>query len=72
MTGKDFSGPVPEIKAPVPRPLAPPQAENLENEAEEASTSKRKTKRRAKSATEEEGVVVLGDLDTIQIDAEGN
>ncbi|KAH6916958.1 hypothetical protein BKA70DRAFT_318385 [Coprinopsis sp. MPI-PUGE-AT-0042] len=71
MTGKDFSGPVPEIRAPTPRPsLAPPPANNTESEAEEVSSSKRKPKRRAKSATEEDGVVVLGDIGSVQIDAE--
>lgn len=71
MTGKDFSGPVPEIRAPTPRPsLAAPPANNTESEAEEASSSKRKPKRRAKSAAEEDGIVVLGDIGSMQMDAE--
>ena len=70
MTGKDFSGPVPEIRTPrQPRPV-PPGDEDIENIQDAASTegSSRKLKRKSRSQsqfTNDGDVMVIGDADDI-------
>ncbi|KAJ2914282.1 hypothetical protein MD484_g6135, partial [Candolleomyces efflorescens] len=62
MTGKDFSGPVPEIRAP-PRPAIIPPPEVPQEASQEAATTKRK--RRTKTTGPEEGLVIIGDADAM-------
>ena len=69
MTGKDFSGPVPEIRAPTPRPMARAEQCTTENVMKDshpetgASKGVRKGKR-AKRAEAEEGVVIVGSVES--------
>jgi len=70
MTGKDFSGPVPEIRAPTPRPSLIPGPDTTTAEAEpaeEASTSTKSQpkRRRAKSNATDDGVVIVGDIGSV-------
>ncbi|EAU92771.2 hypothetical protein CC1G_01816 [Coprinopsis cinerea okayama7 len=70
MTGKDFSGPVPEIRAPTPRPSLIPRPDTTTAEvepAEEASTSTKSQpkRRRAKSSATDDGVVIVGDIGSV-------
>ncbi len=71
MTGKDFSGPVPEIRIPPPMlPLtAPTEGEgNASNNVPVENTSPR-VKKRSRSRSHggtESGVLVLGDADTFE------
>ncbi|KAJ3573051.1 hypothetical protein NP233_g2683 [Leucocoprinus birnbaumii] len=68
MTGKDFSGPVPEIRAPPPRVIQPEPTREQEESSSNAAPAKQ-VKKRSRSRTAgvpEEGVVIVGDVDTIQ------
>ena len=71
MTGKDFSGPVPEIRIPLPMPppTAPTEGEgNASNSVPVENTSLR-VKKRSRSRSHggtESGVLVLGDADTFE------
>ena len=67
MTGKDFSGPVPEIRAPPPMPMVPPNETLLADTTEIPSTSRIKKRSRSKSqGTAESGVVVLGEAENFE------
>ena len=65
MTGKDFSGPVPEIKIPEPAAKPPTNAPTAETtqSAEPSSSKRKKRSSRKSSAAAEEGVVILGNVD---------
>ena len=63
MTGKDFSGPVPEIRVPTP-PVLDAVAAATEAQVSEASTAK-KVKRR-KSASRDDGVQIVGDVNSFE------
>ena len=70
MTGKDFSGPVPEIRVPslpIPTPIAAPPQEAIDSQADVAPRQHAKKRSRSKSQSRvESGVVVVGDADTFQ------
>ncbi|EIW87062.1 hypothetical protein CONPUDRAFT_46168 [Coniophora puteana RWD-64-598 SS2] len=62
MTGKDFSGPTPEIRAPVLQTLSdPPPEERLETTPAEASRSSR-VRKKSKTPNNAAEVEVLGDV----------
>ncbi|KAH9486526.1 NADH dehydrogenase [ubiquinone] 1 alpha subcomplex subunit 9, mitochondrial [Psilocybe cubensis] len=62
MTGKDFTGPVPEIRAPTPLPQIPPaENDSVENTPVQSTVKKRS---RSKSHGLDSGVVVIGDAET--------
>lgn len=64
MTGKDFSGPTPEIRAPsrptIPPPVAEEQAEPTHSEPAPAPKA-----RRTKRSGTEEGLMIVGDASTM-------
>ncbi|RXW19156.1 hypothetical protein EST38_g6683 [Candolleomyces aberdarensis] len=62
MTGKDFSGPVPEIRAP-PKPAIINPPDVPQEASQEAPTTKKK--RRTKTPSAEEGLVIIGDADAM-------
>ena len=70
MTGKNFSGPVPEIRVPshlIPTPIAAPSQEDIESQTDVPSRQNVKKRSRSKSQSGvENGVVVVGDADTFQ------
>ncbi|TFK30877.1 hypothetical protein FA15DRAFT_662940 [Coprinopsis marcescibilis] len=67
MTGKDFSGPVPEIRAPAPPPQITP--ETIEVITSEKPLLRPPTKRRrGKSSAMDDGVVIVGDIESMQLD----
>jgi transcription factor TFIIIB component B'' len=65
MTGKDFSGPVPEIRAPTPRP-------NIEvnnpaaKEDERSATRPVPKKNNSKKKVADDGVVIIGEVGGIE------
>jgi transcription factor TFIIIB component B'' len=70
MTGKDFSGPVPEIRAPPPPVVVPESSHEQENTEEHRSRAApaKQAKKRSRSRTAglpEEGVLIVGDVDSI-------
>ncbi|KDR85434.1 hypothetical protein GALMADRAFT_52019 [Galerina marginata CBS 339.88] len=68
MTGKDFSGPVPEIRAPPPLPpqtLPTEEATNTSDEVHAQPVKKRGRSRSHGDATES-GVVVIGDAENFE------
>lgn len=68
MTGKDFSGPVPEIRVPPqPIPIVAPSQEDIDSRTDVAPRQQSKKRSRSKSQTGvEDGVIVVGDADTFQ------
>ena len=68
MTGKDFSGPVPEITAPIPLRPDIPSEETEQNRTpiEESSTPAKKRSRSRSRALSDAGVVVIGDAESFQ------
>lgn len=67
MTGRDFSGPVPEIRAPPP-PVIQPEPSQEQGSAEESTSRVAQVKKRSRSRTvgiPEEGVVIVGDIDSV-------
>jgi len=75
MTGKDFSGPIPEIRAP-PRPviqLEPSQEQGSAEEIISRAAPTKQVKKRGRSRTAcipEEGVVIVGDIDNVSLQTE--
>jgi transcription factor TFIIIB component B'' len=62
MTGKDFSGPVPEIRAPTPRP-------NVEVDNSAADEDERPVPRppkRGGNKKKDEGVVIIGEVGGVE------
>jgi len=73
MTGKDFSGPVPEIRAPQrPQPAAAAGIEHVENVQDitlNLSERPRQTKKKNRSQSQgvsDGDVIVIGDADDLQ------
>lgn len=68
MTGKDFSGPVPEIRVPSrSMPTAAPSQEDIDPQTDVAPRQHVKKRSRSKSqGGVENGVVIVGDADTFQ------
>ncbi|KAF8807809.1 hypothetical protein BYT27DRAFT_7256359 [Phlegmacium glaucopus] len=68
MTGKDFSGPVPEIRVPShPIATVAPSQEDTDSQTDVAARQHVKKRSRSKSQSGvENGVVVIGDADTFQ------
>lgn len=67
MTGKDFSGPVPEIRVP-PQPI-PVVATSQEDIDSQTDVTRQHAKKRSRSKSQsgiENGVLVVGDADTFQ------
>ena len=65
MTGKDFSGPTPEIRAPVvPRLVGSDNEASGNDVTAEPSLAKKKKKSRTPSTAGD--VVILGDIDTFE------
>jgi transcription factor TFIIIB component B'' len=69
MTGKDFSGPVPEIRAPTPRPTARAEQCATDDITKDSHTETGASKgvrkgKRAKRAAAEEGVVIVGNVES--------
>jgi transcription factor TFIIIB component B'' len=66
MTGKDFSGPVPEIRVP-PQPIAAPSQEDVDSQIDVTPRQHAKKRSRSKSHSGiDDGVLVVGDADTFQ------
>jgi transcription factor TFIIIB component B'' len=68
MTGKDFSGPVPEIRVP-PQPISivAPSEEDIDPQTDVPLRQHAKKRSRGKSQSGvENGVIVVGDVDTFQ------
>ena len=69
MTGKDFSGPVPEIRVPPqPIPIVAPSQEGIVDSQTDV-TLRQHAKKRSRSKSQpgvEDGVIVVGDADTFQ------
>ncbi|KAG6885262.1 hypothetical protein C0993_003952 [Termitomyces sp. T159_Od127] len=66
MTGKDFSGPVPEIRVPTPPVFVQPEASNMEQEAPAPESTRKKPKKNRRGHLDD-GVVVVGDADSKSI-----
>lgn len=66
MTGKDFSGPVPEIRVPPPPPLVPGEGDKAIGSTENTSPSVKKRSRSKSRGATDSGVVVLGDAETFE------
>ncbi|KAF8973651.1 hypothetical protein BDZ97DRAFT_1912126 [Flammula alnicola] len=66
MTGKDFSGPVPEIRAPPPMPTVTPNEESSEMPTEDPPQRVKKRSRSKSHGVAESGVVVLGDAENFE------
>lgn len=69
MTGKDFSGPVPEIRGP-PQLISvvAPSQEDIDSQTHVTPQQHAKKRSRSKSQPGvEDGVIVVGDADTFQI-----
>ncbi|KIM47776.1 hypothetical protein M413DRAFT_22382 [Hebeloma cylindrosporum] len=67
MTGKDFSGPVPEIRAPPSMPVVPPSEELPTETNSILSTSHTIKRSRSKSqGVTESGVVIIGDAENFE------
>lgn len=68
MTGKDFSGPVPEIRGPAPLQKDIPSEETEQDRAqnEESCTGAKKRSRSKSQALSDPGVIVIGDVDGFQ------
>ncbi|KAL0951516.1 hypothetical protein HGRIS_008201 [Hohenbuehelia grisea] len=68
MTGKDFSGPVPEIRIPTPAPPPPPPPAEPTSDAESSAAPSRqnapKKRSRSRSAAITDDVQILGTADT--------
>lgn len=62
MTGKDFTGPVPEIRAPTPLPPIPPAEDDPVEDTQTQPAIKKRS--RSKSHGLDSGVVVIGDAET--------
>ncbi|KAF9481666.1 hypothetical protein BDN70DRAFT_875968 [Pholiota conissans] len=68
MTGKDFSGPVPEIRVPAPPPLPAPAEDTTSAAAIPESPARLKKRSRSRSRGGlDSGVVVVGDAETFEI-----
>jgi len=68
MTGKDFSGPVPEIRVPPSLPMVPP-SEARPAETDDIPSSSRTVKKRSRSKSQgiaESGVVVIGEAENFE------
>jgi transcription factor TFIIIB component B'' len=69
MTGKDFSGPVPEIRVPPqPIPVVAPSQEDIESQTEvtrQPEHAKKRSRSKSRSGIED-GVLVIGDADSFQ------
>ncbi|KAF8078856.1 hypothetical protein FPV67DRAFT_82271 [Lyophyllum atratum] len=61
MTGKDFSGPVPEIRVPTPQPIV--DSVEAINE-QEIATADHVRKKKPKKSSPDDGVLVVGDADS--------
>lgn len=71
MTGKDFSGPTPEIRAPPPPPsvvvpLEPTEGTSGDTRSQTAASKQVKKRSRSRTAGLEDGVTIVGDVDSIQ------
>jgi len=64
MTGKDFSGPIPDIRAPIPTPI-PPRSVVEAAEAEEPSNFVKK-RQRSKKRTSSDAVIV-GNVENFEV-----
>ena len=67
ITGKDFSGPTPEIRAPTPPPQLP--VDGSPRSSPEVSKAKIKKRGRSKSALND-GVEVIGNIDDYDMNAD--
>ena len=67
MTGKDFSGPVPEIRVPPPMSMVPPNEELPTETNNILPTSHTMKRSRSKSqGITESGVVIIGDVEIFE------
>ena len=68
MTGKDFSGPVPEIRVPPqPIPIVAPSQQDIDSQTDVSPQQLAKKRSRSKSQPGvEDGVIVVGDVDSFQ------
>ena len=64
MTGKDFSGPIPDIRAPTPTPI-PPRSVAEDAEAEEPSSFVKK-RQHSKKRTSSDAVIV-GNVENFEV-----
>jgi transcription factor TFIIIB component B'' len=82
MTGKDFSGPVPEIAMPPPPPVQPSGNDEqlgstsgeiiLSTEEPSGTKAKKRVRNKKSAAAPEDGVTILGDLDTFDAGADSS
>ena len=70
MTGKDFSGPVPEIRVPPqPIPTVAPRPSQQDIDSQNDVTPQQHSKKRSRSKSQlgvEDDVIVVGDVDSFQ------
>jgi transcription factor TFIIIB component B'' len=71
MTGKDFSGPIPEIRVPppsVPHCRQTQEQESMEDVgANKAGTKQVKKRSRPRTGGLEDGVVIIGDVNEVPV-----
>lgn len=68
MTGKDFSGPTPEIRAPEIPTYSP--APETTNEAPAADRPAKPARKKSRTPAASDGVEILGDVETFDIDVD--
>ena len=75
MTGRDFSGPPPEIRIPeLPKPAQTSESQNQERQAQEiegkveADSLTRKQRKRSKTPALTDDVEIVGDIETFDAD----
>lgn len=61
MTGKDFSGPVPEIRVPTPQPMIEPPYIDPHDNHPAPEVNQRKSR---KKKVTDDGVIIVGQADT--------
>lgn len=70
MTGKDFSGPTPEIRAPeIPTYVTPAPNEST-NEGPATDRPAKQNRKKSRTPAASDGVEILGDVETFDLDVD--